>query len=104
LSEVPLWPDNDGWRPRGPGPWDWVADEVLDAENFLSHRVVDEVNQDPLVSGGQMVVTVQNGVVILEGYADTAETREAAVRRAWATPGVFDVCNMLTVDLHRSQD
>jgi hypothetical protein len=94
----PLWPDNDGWLPQGHGTGDWVADEVLAAENFLSHLVADEMNQDPELSGGQMVVTVQNGVVILEGYADTSETREAAVRRAWATPGVFDVCNMLTVD------
>ncbi|GAA3347070.1 hypothetical protein GCM10020358_60470 [Amorphoplanes nipponensis] len=94
---APIWPDNDGWLPRGQGPGDRIADEVLEAENFLSHLVADEINQDPQVGSGQMVVTVQNGVVILEGCADTAETREAAVRRAWATPGVFDVCNMLAV-------
>ena len=45
-----------------------------------------------------MIVTVQNGVVILEGYADTTRTRSAAGRRAWATPGVYDVCNLLAVD------
>jgi osmotically-inducible protein OsmY len=101
---VPLWPDNDGWRPRAHRSDDWVADEVFDAEDFLSRRVADEVNQDPEVSGGRMVVTVQNGVVILEGYADTPATREAAGRRAWAISGVFDVCNMLSVDVHRSQD
>lgn len=68
---VPLWPDNDGWLPHG----DWVADEVLDAESFLSRLVADQLNLDPEIRGGQMIVTVQNGVVMLEGYADTADTR-----------------------------
>jgi osmotically-inducible protein OsmY len=95
---VPLWPDDDGWRPENSRSGGWGAEEMLDAESRLSHLVAAEVNRDPQVSGGRMVVTVQNGVVILEGCADSAETRKAAVRRVWATSGVLDVCNMLTID------
>jgi hypothetical protein len=105
----PLWSDNEGWyRHRGGGvPYDghdrpedrrdWVADEVIDAEEFLTNLIAEEMIRDPDVRAGRMVVMVQNGVVILQGYVDTDDTRSAAVRRAWATPGVFDVCNMLTV-------
>lgn len=108
---VPLWPDPDGWshdddrhrRLSGDadgtarGRRDWVADEVVDAEDFLAGLVADEMILDPAIGSGQMVVMVQNGVVILQGHVDTPDTRSAAVRRAWATPGVFDVCNMLVV-------
>jgi BON domain len=105
----PVWPDNDGWFPRAAGglPADgdglpgeqrhWVDDEVMDAEDFLTNLIAEEMIRDPDVRSGQMLVMVQNGVVILQGYVDTDDSRSAAVRRAWATPGVFDVCNLLTV-------
>ncbi len=104
-------PEPDGWSHederhrrlfgdddrRTPERRDWIADEVVDAEDFLAGLVADEMIRDPAVGSGQMVVMVQNGVVILQGHVDTPDTRSAAARRAWATPGVFDVCNMLIV-------
>ncbi len=105
----PIWPDNDGWLSHH-GEWsafdsddraedrrDWVADEVADAEDFLADLIAEEMIADPDIRAGRMLVTVQNGVAILQGQVDTDGTRSAAARRAWATPGVFDVCNMLAV-------
>jgi hypothetical protein len=109
LIVSPSWSDNDGWFPYHHG-WlpfdnddrtedrrDWVADEVADAEDFLVDLIAEEMIRDPGIRAGRMLVTVQNGVVILQGYVDTDDTRTAAARRAWATPGVLDVCNMLAV-------
>lgn len=91
--------------PTGWDPWcrpddaltNWLAEEVVDAEVFLARLIVDELVRDPQVRAGHVVVTVQNGVVILAGQVDDPGTRTAAVRRAWAVPGVFDVCNRLAV-------
>lgn len=95
----PLWSENDGWFPQSDptSRGDWVAEEMRDAEEFLTNLVAEEMLRDPDVRAGHMLVMVQNGVVILHGAVDTDDTRSAAVRRAWATPGVFDVCNMLKV-------
>jgi osmotically-inducible protein OsmY len=50
------------------------------------------------VRGRQVSVMVQNGVVILEGAVDSVDSKRAAGRLAWSTPGVTDVCNVLVVD------
>jgi hypothetical protein len=84
-------PDDDGV------PTTWLAEEVVDAELFLARLVVDELVRDRQIRAGHVVVTVQNGVVILEGQVDDPQTQAAAARRAWAIPGVFDVSNRLTV-------
>jgi hypothetical protein len=108
---VPLWSDPDGSshddeRDRRlvghddaePVRPDWIAEEAIDAEEFLADHIADEMIRDPAIGSGQLTVQVQNGVVILQGHVDTPDTRSAAARRAWATPGVVDVCNMLIVN------
>lgn len=75
----------------------WIADEVIDAENFLVGHIADELLRDPDVRAGELIVGVQNGVVILEGEVESPDTVSAAGRCAWSVPGVRDVCNMLVV-------
>lgn len=131
----PSRPDDDGlFESDGSGPpeddtgqpWEWIADEVVDADDFLSRLVADETVQDPDgrgvldrevddalvdrvaerfiasvdVRGRRVFVMVQNGVVILEGIVDSEESKHAAGRLAWQTPGVVDVCNMLVPIRH----
>jgi osmotically-inducible protein OsmY len=90
----PIGPDS--W-PRSSAGVDWVAQEVMDAELFLAALIVDGIRQDPGVPAGDLWVEVQNGVVILRGTLHSAEAHEAALRRARGIPGVFDVCDMLTI-------
>jgi hypothetical protein len=98
------WPHNSQYgAPRQPGPppperAEWIAEEAVDADEFLLRRVVDGLTADPLVQGRRVQVLVQNMVVVLEGYVDSAGARSAAALRAWSTPGVFDVCNLLAVE------
>jgi hypothetical protein len=98
------WPHNGRYNaPRLPDPpspeyVEWVADEAVDADEFLLHRVVAGLTRDSLVQGRQVRVLVQNMVVVLEGSVDSAGARSAAAQRAWSTPGVFDVCNLLAVE------
>ncbi|GGL19676.1 BON domain-containing protein [Mangrovihabitans endophyticus] len=75
-------------------PWSYL-DEVDEA---LVEGVAERLVADTTIRGRRVQVTVQNCVVILEGNVDTAESKDAAGRQAWATPGVYDVCNMLTTD------
>lgn len=85
-QDLEPWDDDEDGKP---------GDEV---DQRLVHRVADGLVADTRIKGRHVQVTVQNGVVILEGDVDSAEVREAAGRRAWATPGVQDVCNMLVPD------
>jgi osmotically-inducible protein OsmY len=50
------------------------------------------------VFGRLISVAVQNGVVIMEGTVDSVESKAAAGRLAWTTPGVVDVLNALEVN------
>ncbi|AGL16280.1 BON domain-containing protein [Actinoplanes sp. N902-109] len=68
-------------------------------DDTLVELVADRLTAEVYVFGREMHVSVQNGVVILEGGVATPEMRAAAGRQAWATPGVRDVCNMLVSDL-----
>jgi osmotically-inducible protein OsmY len=64
-------------------------------DDDLARRVAARLVDDPQVTDGEVRVSVQNRVVILRGHVPTPEARMAAGRRAWSTPGVFDVCNRL---------
>ena len=86
----------DKWPQAGRGGPD--ADAVVrgGGDQELAHRVAERILADPVIHGGQVEISVQNRVVILEGSIDSA-ARVAAGRQAWAAPGVHDVCNRLTV-------
>ena len=94
------WRDGHGcWQrsPAEPGTDDdFLVDEVDEA---LVDRVAERLVAEAEIRGRRVRVMVQNSVVILEGTVDSADVRAAAGRLAWATPGVVDVCNMLTADL-----
>jgi hypothetical protein len=67
------------------------------ADQELIRIAADALLNDPAVARGQVDLQVQNGVVILDGDFETAESADAAVARVWTIPGVVDVCNALTV-------
>ena len=84
-----------------PGPDDgefdvatWMA--RMSADEHLAEQVAQALSSDPRVRGTRLEITVQNGVVILEGRLDSPEAREAARLRVWTLPGVHDVCDALT--------
>ncbi|WP_158647621.1 BON domain-containing protein [Actinoplanes sp. ATCC 53533] len=92
------WRDAHGrWQrsPADPGADDFLVDEVDEA---LVDRVAERLIAEAEIRGRLVRVMVQNSVVILEGSVDSADDKAAAGRLAWATPGVFDVCNLLIVD------
>ncbi|UQU62628.1 BON domain-containing protein [Couchioplanes caeruleus] len=78
-------------KPCPSGPWD------EDDRELVAH-VAGQLVADTRIQGRHVQVTVQNGVVILEGTVESAAIREAAGRQVWAVPGVQDVCNMLVPD------
>jgi osmotically-inducible protein OsmY len=76
---------------RNPHSSDGLDDVLVD---LVAGRLIATAQ----VRGRQVCVSVQNGVVIMEGCVDSAESKRAAGRLAWSTPGVRDVCNMLSID------
>jgi osmotically-inducible protein OsmY len=82
----------------GFGGAQWVADEVMDAEMFLCELIVEEIRNDPGVGSAEIVVSVQNAVIILQGRVADARTHVAVLRRARGIPGVLDVRDRLVVD------
>lgn len=85
----------DHAQPEGPSSPAEVAARSRDEQ--LLRAVGGALFDDAEVTGGQMHLSVQNGVVILEGEVDTPLTRAAAVAAAWSVTGVADVCNVLAV-------
>ncbi|MEU4428471.1 BON domain-containing protein [Actinoplanes sp. NPDC024001] len=69
----------------------------IGAERRLALRVAEALLNDPAVTGGSIEVSVQNGVVILEGAVGTEAARCAAAGRVWSVRDVTDVCNALTI-------
>lgn len=72
-------------------------DSALEGDELLLHRVAEALAGDPEIRGRHLDVTVQNGVVILEGVVSSLVAKSAAARRAWTVPEVRDVCNCLVL-------
>jgi osmotically-inducible protein OsmY len=66
------------------------------SDQRLARLVTQRLRDDPWTRRQRVRVEVQNRVVILEGHVDSARARWAAVDHAWQTPGVYDVCDVLT--------
>jgi osmotically-inducible protein OsmY len=81
------WP----WREEDP----WPGDDTDLHDDILLDAVAGRLLSESRVRGRRVLVSVQNRVVILEGEVDSEDAKEAAGTRAWSTPGVFDVCNLL---------
>ena len=90
----PFWPYWEGHTDR---PGDDEDHDAGTVDTALARRVGEQLLQPPLLESGHLVVDVQNGVVILAGSLETREACDVAGQRAWATPGVRDVLNRLTV-------
>ncbi|MFC0005587.1 BON domain-containing protein [Micromonospora siamensis] len=63
----------------------------------LAALVSQRISIDWSTRRQQISVTVQNAVVILTGVVNDPDTRTTAGELAWDVPGVFDVCNALTL-------
>ena len=71
--------------------------DLFSGDELLVHLVAEGLVADSAVRGRHVDVTVQNGVVIMEGEVASAAAKAAAGRRAWSVPGVHDVSNRLVV-------
>ena len=80
----------------GPTRWWSRATPAESVDQRLARMVTQRLHNDPWTCLRLVKVQVQNRVVILEGRLDSARARWAAVEHAWQTPGVFDVCDVLT--------
>ncbi|MBO4207014.1 BON domain-containing protein [Micromonospora echinofusca] len=82
-------PDHQPWdaQPQPSAP--------VDADGRLAVLVAQRLAGDWSTRRRRIVVTVQNGVVILTGVVTDPQTRRAAAELAWDTHGVVDVCNAL---------
>ena len=76
---------------------EWPEDYFLEVDEQLVHLVAEGLAGDRAVRGRHVDVTVQNCVVIMEGFVDSPEAKAAAGHRVWSIPGVHDVCNRLIV-------
>lgn len=72
-------------------------DAALEGDELLLHLVAEALAGDDEIRGQHLDLTVQNGVVILEGVVASRIAKGAAARQAWAIPGVRDVCNCLVI-------
>ncbi|MET8147085.1 BON domain-containing protein [Actinoplanes sp. NPDC049668] len=69
----------------------------LSRDQGLLIAVAEALLDDPALTGGYIDLSVQNGVVILDGEVDTQATHTAAVAQAWSVAGVADVCDALAL-------
>jgi osmotically-inducible protein OsmY len=95
-------PDDDPHADESENRWildddnaSFLTDEI---DDVLVEEVAGRFLTDTDIRGRHVQVSVQNCVVILQGSVESEAAKEAAGRQAWATPGVFDVCNMLVPD------
>jgi len=65
-------------------------DELADAVRLV-------IEKDPLLRADQLLITVQHGVITLDGYAASDEERHLAERDTWYIPGVQDVVDRIQV-------
>lgn len=79
------------------GPSSEGATSPADPDRRLERAVAAALLADAAVTGGNVDLSAQNGVVMLDGEVDSEAARSAAVARTWCVAGVTDVCNALTV-------
>jgi len=77
-------------QPDLPGP-----DRARHTDDLLGRLVTRRLRDDPRTRHEPITVTVQNRVVILNGYVGSAKARRVAGAHAWDIPITFDVCNAL---------
>ena len=68
-----------------------------DNDGELSDAVRAVLEKDPLVHAGQLVASVDDGVVTLQGYVATDAEKKFAVLDTWYLPGVRDVVDHIAV-------
>lgn len=63
----------------------------------LRDSIIDEMDYDPAVTVNDIAVIVNDGVVTLDGIADSYGTRRAAEQAAWRVYGVRDIIDNVVV-------
>lgn len=66
------------------------------ADEDLAARVAARLGRESLTPEDHVVVSVQNGVVILEGILGRQSLAERLHRATWQVAGVVDVSNQLS--------
>ncbi|HJT95992.1 MAG TPA: BON domain-containing protein [Mycobacterium sp.] len=71
-------------------------DAPTPADQNLAVRVAARLGQELSTPDDHFVVSVQNGVVILEGILTQKSLVDRLHRTTWQVVGVVDVCNLLS--------
>jgi osmotically-inducible protein OsmY len=80
--------------------WIKQSDHIPDvpSDREVRSTVVHRLRENPYTDDCRIKVTVDDGMVGLQGRVHVPEAKEAAADDAWAVPGVFEVHNELVVD------
>ena len=92
------------YQGNGPAQWWSRATAAETVDERLARLVRQRLYGDPWTCLRRVRVQVQNRVVILEGQLNSAWACWVAVDHAWQTPGVVDVCDVLTGSGHVGDD
>ncbi len=100
---------------RDPGPWRGQSQAGMGrfagrgprnyrrSSERIAEDVSDRLTDDPWVDASDIVVTIQDAVVVLEGAVDSRDTRRRAEDIALSVSGVIDVMNHLKIDPNAGQ-
>jgi osmotically-inducible protein OsmY len=76
-----------------------MSSTILNADTRLQEDVMTEIAYDPAISCTDIMATVSgDGLVRLEGHADSYSSELAAVNAAWRVYGVVDVIDAIKID------
>jgi len=80
--------------------WIKQSDHIPDvpSDREVRSTVVHRLRENPYTDDCRIKVTVDDGLVGLQGRVHDPEAKEAAADDAWAVPGVFEVHNELVAD------
>jgi len=76
-----------------------VSPPEEDNDGELADAVLMVLEKDPLVHAGQLLISVKNRIVTLDGYVASQEEKHLAVMDAWCVPGVEDVIDQIEARL-----
>lgn len=70
-----------------------------DNDGELADAILMVLEKDPFVHAGQLLISVRDRVVTLDGYVASEEEKHLAVMDAWCVPGVEDVIDHIQARL-----
>lgn len=76
-----------------------VSPPEEDNDGELADAVLMVLEKDPLVHASQLLISIKDRIVTLDGYVASQEEKHLAVMDAWCVPGVEDVIDQIEARL-----